>query len=220
VAKEPKQDGARLQSALAIFKRRLSEVATVTGIPLRTLDAIMSGTRSLGREDLRALAKYGIPADYLLGAVDDFTPPGETRIVSGAPREQDETTGTLTDLNDGHVRGAMQNLLKALPLQHHLVFEYRGLSAVAIKLAEALRANSRVSMQESYQLAGRLLGECIAAPVRILGLHVPPEETRYAQAFVSAMAHAVEILAYYARATPKVAPATRKRTKARKPRRT
>lgn len=106
-------------------------------------------------------------------------------------------------------RAAMEGLSERLPLQPHLVFEYRTLSAVAVKLGSALAARrGRPAPTESYRLAGRLLGECVRAPLDILGIsHLPPQDSRIAQAYISAAAHAVEILAHYAR------PADRKRRK-------
>lgn len=137
----------------------------------------------------------------------------------GAPTREEEADRVVLDprrtpdgFADEREKGAMQALLKTLPLQQHLVFEYRGLSAISIKLAVALQANSSAGVQESYQMAGRLLGECIAAPLRILGAHhIPLCEGRFAQAYISAMSHAVEVIAHYARATAKAAPAPRKR---------
>ena len=106
-------------------------------------------------------------------------------------------------------RAAMEGLSERLPVQPHLVFEYRTLSAVAVKLGSALAERRRgPAPTESYRLAGRLLGECVRAPLDILGIsHLPPQDSRIAQAYISAAAHAVEILAHYAR------PADRKRRK-------
>ena len=50
------------------------------GIKQQTLSAVLAGTRNLGREDLRALSRISIPADYLLGIDKVFVPNGETRI--------------------------------------------------------------------------------------------------------------------------------------------
>lgn len=109
--------------------------------------------------------------------------------------------GALDAAAQESVRAALEGLAERLPLRAHLVFECRTLSVVAVKLGAALAERRRgTAAVESYRHAGRLLGECIAAPLGVLGVaDLPPQDGRIAQAYVSAMAHAVEILAHYAR---------------------
>jgi transcriptional regulator with XRE-family HTH domain len=52
------------------------ELATVAGIPVPTLNRIERGQQSLFAERVVTLAKaLGVSADYLLGLIDDPTPP-------------------------------------------------------------------------------------------------------------------------------------------------
>lgn len=87
VAKQPEQDGARLRDALAAFGWSQAEVQARTGIPQFTLSQIIAGNRSLGRENLRALATIGIPANYLLGLEKRLVAVGETREVAVLERD-------------------------------------------------------------------------------------------------------------------------------------
>jgi transcriptional regulator with XRE-family HTH domain len=72
-------DGERLRDALA--QRGLSQAALsrLTGIRTQWITQILAGERALGREDLRALGKVGISADYLLGTARVLLPVGSTR---------------------------------------------------------------------------------------------------------------------------------------------
>lgn len=83
-------------------------------------------------------------------------------------------------------------------IRSHLTFEYRHLSAVGIKLALALIRRGAPSASETYRRAGAMLGECIMAPVTRLQATFGLDDERHVQAYVTASAHAVEILAHYA----------------------
>lgn len=106
-----------------------------------------------------------------------------------------------TALSDRLEKAVVEGLFETLPLQQHLTFEYRGLVVVALKLAAAVGAPSTA---RHYRAAGRLVGRCLEAPVRLLGARFDnPWDQQLAQAYVSAAAHAVEILAPHARPAPK-----------------
>jgi hypothetical protein len=123
----------------------------------------------------------------------------------GAPTEHEEQL-RIADAAQHEIGGPMNaaamtgviETLSELPLQSHLVFEYRHLSAVAIKLALALSERGAPANADTYRRAGRLVGACISAPLSTLGAAFPSEEGRMAQAYVTAAAHAVEILVHYA----------------------
>ena len=144
----------------------------------------------------RVAAVFGFRYDWL---IDD----------KGAPTEQEEQL-RMADaaqhdiggpMNAAAMRGVMETLSE-MPLQSHLVFEYRHLSAVAIKLALALIERGAPPKADTYQHAGRLVGACISAPLSTLGAAFPNDEGRMAQAYVTAAAHAVEILVHYAGRVP------------------
>jgi hypothetical protein len=88
VAKQREQDAARLRAALEAFGWKSQQgTALHAGIDQRAFNALVNGKRDLGREDLRALAKIGVSADYLLGLTKELIPPGETRTVAGLERD-------------------------------------------------------------------------------------------------------------------------------------
>jgi hypothetical protein len=124
----------------------------------------------------------------------------------GAPTEQEEQlrladarAREVSDPMGGATLAGLLEVLPAFPLQSQLTFEYRHLSAVSIKLALALIQRGDAEVADTYRRAGHLVGECIVAPLRILQAQFPIAERRLAQAYVTAAAHAVEIVADYAR---------------------
>lgn len=100
---------------------------------------------------------------------------------------------------DALVRAGMESLLEAVPFKQHLVFEYRHLSQVVIKIGSTLAERGLdLSTEDCYRRAGRLLGEALAAPAQILGIGDDPDE-RTAQAYITACAFAIELVAHHAR---------------------
>ena len=97
-----------------------------------------------------------------------------------------------------HDAVAQTALLGSLPerLQQHLTFEYRQLGAAGVKLGMAFHDRSADrDVAAAYQRAGELLGECIAAPLELLGVDIGVLDGRTVRAYVSAMATAIELVA-------------------------
>lgn len=78
-ADQLKNDGERLRSALNELDLSQAEAERQSGVKQGHLTEIIAGTRGLLREDLRALGRIGISADYLLGLTDTLLAPGQTR---------------------------------------------------------------------------------------------------------------------------------------------
>ncbi|MBI4538933.1 MAG: hypothetical protein HY704_05415 [Gemmatimonadetes bacterium] len=123
-----------------------------------------------------------------------------------------------TDVEDPLSRAALHGLTETLPLQKHLMSEYRCLVTIAIELAHTLKEISPKSGVESYREAGRLIGRCIAAPLSILPVTIPDDEERMARAYVSAAAHALGIVTHYAgqESSGKAAKATKRKRRSRR----
>jgi len=102
-------------------------------------------------------------------------------------------------------RAVLEGLTATVPLQEHLKWEYRGLSAVAIKLGAALMErgdNSErlkgLSAEEIYREAGRLVGEAVSGLLETLHAAIPSDEGPMAQVYVKAAALAVDIIVPFA----------------------
>ena len=102
-------------------------------------------------------------------------------------------------------RAVLEGLTATVPLQEHLEWEYRTLSAVAIKLGAALMERSDnseqlkgLSAEETYREAGRLVGEAVSGLLETLHAVIPPDEGPMAQVYVTAAAHAVDIIVPFA----------------------
>ena len=74
-----REDGRRLKEALNRLGWSQTVAARKSGVPQGRLTELVSGARGIVREDLRRLAKAGIPADYVLGTAATFTPIGDVR---------------------------------------------------------------------------------------------------------------------------------------------
>lgn len=125
----------------------------------------------------------------------------------------------VTAARDPKDRAALEGILSSTPLQSHRTYEYRALVPVVCKIADAMaRQRDGREPLARIRLAGRLLGRCLDAPLRILGASdIPPHDRRIAQAYITAAAHAVELAAAYAK-PQRIAP-KRAETKARGKRR-
>ena len=84
---ETRADGERLNTALQFLGWSQAEAARRSGIRQQWINGVVNGQRALGREDLRALARAGIPSDFLLGIACEFVPAGGTRTIRGLAQD-------------------------------------------------------------------------------------------------------------------------------------
>ena len=110
---------------------------------------------------------------------------------------------------DAKDRAALTGLFQTLPMQAHLTLEYRTLLPVVFQIATALQRGDTTTQPEALhriQVAGRMAGQAIAAPLAALGVApLPVTEQRFARAFVTGMAHALSLVAPYSTARPRKA---------------
>ncbi len=102
-------------------------------------------------------------------------------------------------------RAVLEGLTASVPLKEHLKWEYRGLSAVAIKLGTALMERSDnseqlkgLSAEETYREAGRLVGKAITGLLETLHAAIPSDERGMAQVYVTTAALAIDVIAPFA----------------------
>ena len=191
-----KRDKKAFQTAI---KPRLEMRGGQMGVTYQTILSYFVGSSTPSLEWLREAADLlDVRFDWLV-------------LGQGEAKEMNEMIrvayGQGAQESQGHPldRAVLEGLTVTVPLQEHLEWEYRTLSAVAIKLGAALMKRRDHSdelkgpiAEETYREAGRLVGKAIAGLLATLHAAIPPEEGRMAQVYVTTAALAVDIIAPFA----------------------
>ena len=110
----------------------------------------------------------------------------------------------------------LEGLLETTPLQAHAVFEYRAMVPLALRLLPVLDGPRKTQgdKQNACRRAGRLFGQCLAAPLEVLGVRdVPWDDRRLSQAYLAAATIAIGLIADFA--DPRAKPHISRRPKRR-----
>ncbi len=208
--------GERLEEALRLWERppkgkrgkkafqeaikpRLQMRGGQMGITYQTILSYFEGSSTPSLEWLREAADLlSVRFDWLvLGQ-------GEAKEMNEIIRVAHEQGARESEAHPFD-RAVLEGLTATVPLQEHLKWEYRGLSAVAIKLGAALMErgdNSErlkgLSAEEIYREAGRLVGEAVSGLLETLHAAIPSDEGPMAQVYVKAAALAVDIIVPFA----------------------
>ncbi len=181
------------------IKPRLQMRGGQMGITYQTILSYFDGSSTPSLEWLREAADLlTVRFDWLVLGQGEAKEMNEIiRVV----REQGARESEAHPLD----RAVLEGLTATVPLQEHLEWEYRMLSAVAIKLGAALMergGNSErlkgLSAEATYREAGRLVGEAITGLLETLHAVIPPDEGPMAQVYVKAAALAVDIIVPFA----------------------
>ena len=196
IGEQPRQGRRR---GLRMFERAMRERSErvhggITGATLPSIKAYMADTAWPSKV-------FWDHAGAVLGVRPVWLAFGQGAPTDEQEHEAREVMAEREGTADKHSAAAMRGIFRTLPdlgIQAHLTFEYRHLAAVALKVALALQERGAAPSLATYERAGALVGQCLTAPLDILRAAFPLDEGRMVQAYASAAATAVEILAPYA----------------------